>query len=185
MKSTIGIYKITNPNNEVYIGGTRNLRHRLNQYRCGAKKTQRLIYKSIQKFGWGSHVFEVVHDLPIETSPQLLDNYEQTYMEFYKEAGYKMLNIRGCGKRGKHNPESLKLMAKVKTGKTFPESARKKLSEAHSGGKHWGAKKVIDMATGNVYDCGRIAAGFIGMNYTTLRNQLNGQRPNRTTLKYL
>ena len=180
-----GIYKITNPNNEVYIGGSTNLRHRLSEYKCGAKKSQRLIYGSIQFFGWGAHTFEIVHELPKDVSTEVLDTYEQLYMDFYKSAGAVSLNLRGAGNRGVQHEESLKLLSLSKTGKRASDETRMKLSAIHSGGKHHNAKKVVDTATGNIYDCGKDAANAFGMKYTTLRNKLNGQKPNRTTLMYL
>ena len=180
-----GIYKITNPKNEVYIGGSTNLKNRLNEYRCGANKTQRLIYGSIQFFGWDAHKFEVVHELPKDVCKEVLDTYEQVYMDLYKDAGVVLLNLRSAGNRGSHNDESLKRMSVAHTGKIASEETRQKLSAMKSGGKHWGAKKVIDTKTGKIYDCGKDAASAVGMVYSTLRNCLNGQKPNRTTLKYL
>ena len=181
----VGIYKITNPNNEVYIGGTRNTRLRYNEYNCGAKKTQRLIYGSIQLFGWKAHAFEIVHELPKDVSNEVLDRYEQIYMDFYKDAGFILLNLRGAGKNGKHSNESLKLMAAIKTGKVASDETKRKLSGVQAGGKHWGAKRVIDTETGTIYACGKDAAQAVGMAYSTLRNRLNGQKTNKTTLKYL
>lgn len=181
----VGIYKITNPKNEVYIGGTRNLRHRLNEYRCGAKKSQRLIYESIQLFGWGSHVFEIAHELPKDVSEDVLVSYEQTYMDFHKDAGFVLLNIRGAGNSGKHSEESLKLMSAIKIRKVVSKETRYKLSAARTGVKHWRAKRVVDAKTGNIYDCCKDAADSIGMPRSTLRSRLNGQKQNNTTLRYL
>jgi hypothetical protein len=84
-------------------------------------------------------------------------------------------------------------------GKKMSDEARKNISEGHkgifSGDKHpnWGkfgsknplAKKVICTVTNKIYGSVRDAAEELGIAYSTMRNQLNGQKRNKTTLIYL
>jgi hypothetical protein len=84
-------------------------------------------------------------------------------------------------------------------GKKMSDEARKNISEGHkgifSGDKHpnWGkfgaenplSKKVICTVTNKIYHSAREAANALGIAYTTMRNQLNGQKKNNTTLIYL
>ena len=59
MKS--GIYKITNPKGEIYIGCSVNVEERLKHYKIlGKITTQPLILESILKYGCNSHRFEIL-----------------------------------------------------------------------------------------------------------------------------
>jgi hypothetical protein len=84
-------------------------------------------------------------------------------------------------------------------GKKMSDEARKNISEGHkgifSGDKHpnWGrfgaenplSKKVICTVTNKIYDSAKESAKELGIAYSTMRNQLNGQKKNKTTLIYL
>lgn len=49
---------------------------------------------------------------------------------------------------------------------------------------HHNAKTVIDLSTGQVYQSAREAAGKFKISPSHLVNQLNGNVPNKTTLRY-
>ena len=51
----VGIYKITNPNNRIYIGQSWNIESRLYSYKNGRCKNQRKLLNSIKKYGWENH----------------------------------------------------------------------------------------------------------------------------------
>jgi len=51
-----GIYKITNPNSEVYIGGSRTIYRRWLRHREARKNIP--IHRSIKKYGWRDHSFD-------------------------------------------------------------------------------------------------------------------------------
>lgn len=131
----IGIYKITNPNNEVYIGGTRNFTRRSKEYRNGKTKEQRLMHESVQKFGWGRHIMNIIHELPVDVSQEVLDVYEQLYMDFYKDAGIVLLNLQGAGQRGKHCDETKKIMSASRIGIKYSDETKAKIGLAHAGKK--------------------------------------------------
>lgn len=58
------IYKITSPSNKIYIGKTYDLRKRINSHKCSARKNKNLIlYNSIRKHGWDTHVLEVLENV--------------------------------------------------------------------------------------------------------------------------
>lgn len=65
------------------------------------------------------------------------------------------------------------------------ESAKKTIKNAYTIGSKLKQKKVIDTSTGKIYDYAGDAAKELGYRKETLTNWLNGNRPNRTTLKYL
>ena len=59
----IGIYKITNPNNKVYIGQSRNIRRRFSAYKRLECKKQVKLFNSLNKYGVINHKFEVIIEL--------------------------------------------------------------------------------------------------------------------------
>lgn len=94
-----GIYKITNPLGEVYIGGSRTIYRRWLRHREARKNIG--VHRSIKKHGWRSHVFEIVHELPQDISGETLLTYEQMYIDAYLKCGVKMLNAKEAGSDGK------------------------------------------------------------------------------------
>ena len=127
---SIGIYKITNPNGKIYIGQTIHLRKRESRYRNGYCKSQTILYRSILKYGWDNHIFEVIEYFSKDVSQKELDDREIYYIKFYKNSGYKLLNIREGGKEGKHSPESIAKM--LKTRGIFHHSEETKLKIRNS-----------------------------------------------------
>lgn len=79
MNKNIGIYKITNPNNRIYIGQSCNLLQRQNTYKSGCSKNQRKLYNSIKKYGWDSHIFEILEYCEFNE----LNNRERYWQEYY------------------------------------------------------------------------------------------------------
>ena len=72
----IGIYKITNPNNKVYIGQSRNIRRRFSAYKRLECKKQVKLFNSLNKYGVINHKFEVIIELDKNISQEELNNYE-------------------------------------------------------------------------------------------------------------
>jgi len=54
------VYKITSPSNKVYIGITKNIIRRFKEYKSLRCKSQILIYNSLKKYGWDSHIKEIL-----------------------------------------------------------------------------------------------------------------------------
>ena len=61
MKKT-GIYKITSPNNKIYIGQSIDIERRFKQYFSFNKsnKSQIKLWRSLKKYGCDNHVFEII-----------------------------------------------------------------------------------------------------------------------------
>jgi len=76
IKGMVGIYKITNPENKIYIGQSKNLPQRYSTYR-----DQRDIYgrlrDSFKKYGFKAHKFEVIEYCEIKE----LNEKEVYYMK--------------------------------------------------------------------------------------------------------
>lgn len=111
-----GIYKITNPNGEVYIGGSRTIYRRWLRHREARKNIK--IHLSIKEFGWKAHTFEIVHELPKDVDDETLIMYEQIYMDLYRDCGSIMLNVKDAGSKAKFSDESKKRMSIAQRGKT-------------------------------------------------------------------
>lgn len=127
----VGIYKITSPSGKVYIGQSLRIETRISQYRSASCKTQRYLHSSILKYGWDSHLFKVIHELPEDISQEILNSYETFYWRQYKDLGFQMLNIREPGSKGKISEETKQKWKgrtphnKGKTGELDPKWGKK------------------------------------------------------------
>lgn len=93
----IGIYKITNPKGRVYIGQSVDIEKRkVNYSRLKNCKTQTKLYRSLVKYGYSEHIFEVVEECIIE---QL--NERERYWQDYHNVLEEGLNCRLTGADGK------------------------------------------------------------------------------------
>lgn len=102
-----GIYKITSPNNSMYIGQSTNIEKRKKCYTPGRCTKQRLINNSLKKYGYKNHVFEILEILPEESSQNHLDVAEIKWFKEFQEKGFRMLNLKECGAGGgKHTEET-------------------------------------------------------------------------------
>jgi len=90
-----GVYKITNPLGEIYIGSSRTVYRRWLRHREARKKVP--IHLSIKKYGWKAHIFEIICELPLDISEVDLINQEQVYIDAYTDCGFKMLNVKKAG----------------------------------------------------------------------------------------
>lgn len=132
-KPIIGIYKITNPSGRVYIGQSRSIRRRLNDYKRNKYKDQIKIYNSINKYGWEAHIFEVIEECQIEDLYILEDKW-QTYYNSIIEG----LNCRGFKSGDKPtliSEETREKLRKGSTGKKMPAATKQKLIESNIGRK--------------------------------------------------
>ena len=77
--NTTGIYKITNPNNLIYIGCSVNLENRYNQYKGMQVKNQPQIYNSLIEYGFKNHTFEIIE----ECDETLLEERERYWIKHY------------------------------------------------------------------------------------------------------
>lgn len=207
-----GIYKIISPTGRVYIGQAINLRNRKHEYNSNKCKTQRLLYKSIIKYGIDNHIFSVLELCDVCK----LHEREIYYIELYKSNQIKYrggngLNLTdgGQGSRGyKHSLETRNKLSNNRKGKTnslesnLKRSATQKGKPAHINqilsvkGKPQSEdhkrkrlmvhlKPVINTKTGVIYNSAKQAALIEGYNYSTFKEWLQNKRPNKTYLKYI
>ena len=72
-----------------------------------------------------------------------------------------------------------------KTSETQRQNGRNTIHIALKASNEAKRKKVIDLSNGKIYKCTNEAALELGYKKPTLANWLNGNRENKTTLKYL
>ena len=70
-----GIYKITSPSGKIYIGKATNLNIRHSKYKGLHCKQQYKIHRSLQKYGFDAHKFEIIEECSINR----LDELEMWY----------------------------------------------------------------------------------------------------------
>lgn len=111
MTETGYIYKITSPTGRIYVGKTTSLNNRITAYRnlnLGIRK-QKMIYNSIMKYGWNSHKFEVLAEVPIDV---LSEKEKQMIQEFnsyhYNNPNGMNLTLGGDGVLGRRDSEETK-----------------------------------------------------------------------------
>jgi len=224
--SISGIYKITNPNGNLYIGQSINIEGRFRQYRNSGAKGQRILERSFKKYGVEKHIFEVIEYCEIcdlNARECYWIDYYNTWLDDnhmncrsggsfgkHSEASKELNRQKHLGK--KHSPELIeKRIAPLRGKKRNPEIGRKvsatkkgvKFTKEHAlnniksrmANPNWSemhrirglkiGKKVIDTATGIIYDTARQAAESNGILKDTLIPKLNGAFRNNTTFKYL
>ena len=128
MKITIGIYKITNPTDSIYIGQSKNTEKRLKSYKGGHCLYQKRLKRSIDKYGWALHKFEILEVCKIEELDSKEIYYINLFQTFNTEKGMNLLS----GGRGK--------------GLSISDETRLRMSQSQKGkklGKNNGMAKEV------------------------------------------
>lgn len=73
----IGIYKITSPSGLIYIGQSINIHKRFSAYKKLDCNNQPKLKRSLLKYGYANHTFEIIEECSIE----LLNDRERFYQE--------------------------------------------------------------------------------------------------------
>jgi len=120
----VGIYKITSPSGKIYIGQSVDILSRINKYKNAKCITQPIILNSILKYGWGSHLFEIV----CECEKQELNEKERHYQELFDCIGKNGLNCMLTNTSTKTGKARQETIDKLK-GRKLPESTRQKMRD--------------------------------------------------------
>jgi len=123
---TVGIYKIVSPSGKTYIGQSKDIERRHNQYKLLHCEKQPRLYNSLKKYGWGKHICEVIEECRFEQ----LDERETFYkQQFINEFGW--LKALFCGLydtgNGPKTKETCRKISKAKKGKPVSESRKEKM----------------------------------------------------------
>ena len=133
----IGIYKITNPKEKIYIGQSIDLDKRFLEYKRLNCKFQRILYNSFLKYGIENHKFEVIEQCTFD----LLNERERYWQDYYNCVSKYGLNCRLTrtdDKSGVMSDESKLLMSKSHIGikRNISDESRRKMSERMKGNKN-------------------------------------------------
>ena len=112
----IGIYKITNPKDKIYIGQTIDFERRIYQYKMLNCKEQPKLYNSLKKYGFENHKIELIYQCDIDS----LTFFERYYQEIYKTIEDNNLNcflVTTKDKTGKHSDETKTKISNALKGK--------------------------------------------------------------------
>lgn len=149
-----GIYKISAPDDRIYIGQARNLTKRFAVYKTDKVKEHPRLYESVLMYGIESHLFEVIH----ECGKDELNYWERHYQDLYDVCGSNGLNCRltktdekpqfeistTVAKRSKSaegnkwgvGNQNTKGM-KTRLGATHSVETKEKISQKAKGNKRW------------------------------------------------
>ena len=187
----IGVYKITNPKGEVYVGSTINIAQRKSRYKKGYCRGQIKVYRSILKYGWDNHLFEILEIC----SREELRKKEYEYGTLYNVLGENGLNLvlpkidDVCEFKSEETKQKMKESAKKrftpemlqkmyngrkKVGWKVSEEHKKKISKTL-------CKKVLHIETGKIFDSLKEASQFFNIPYGTLTSELSSREKNRPT----
>lgn len=147
------IYKIVSPTGGIYIGQTFNLNRRMLVYKYLGCRSQKMLYNSLLKYGYGEHIIEVVNT-GIYTIKELLE-LEIFYIKYFDSFNNGM-NLTTGGEGGNiihHSEETKKKISESKKNKPkterqilanlksfgvkHTEERNKKKSESQGGVNHW------------------------------------------------
>ena len=120
----VGIYKITSPSGKIYIGQSVNILSRISKYKNAKCITQPIILKSILKYGWENHLFEIV----LECEKSELNEKERYYQELFNCIGKNGLNCMLTNTSTKTGKARQETIDKLK-GRKLPESTRQKMRD--------------------------------------------------------
>jgi len=84
------IYKITSPTKKVYIGSSVNVKRRKKRYELLDCKNQIRIYRSLKKYGFDNHKFEIITECTLDDMLKL----ESYYGNLYDVLGKNGLNLK-------------------------------------------------------------------------------------------
>ncbi len=201
-----GIYKITSPSGKIYVGKSDNIhkawRNRYKNYNC---ENQRLIYRSLKKYGWEKHTFEIIE----VCQSNHLNYYEIYYIWFYEtyRTPHGMnLTVGGEGSKGcrwneeqrkKHSDGHKRLYANGyiapatgtkrsefgMKGKKHKEESKQKQRDKMKGRIAW-QRIILNTENGIFYIGAKDASVSIDLNEFNLRNRLTGRVKNNTPFIY-
>ena len=135
MNNTYKVYIHKFPNNKVYIGITKANVNRRWKNGTGYK-TQSLMWKAIQKYGWGNIEHQILYDnLTSEEAKEKEKELIKQYKSNDSNYGYNITN-GGDGVHGfHHNEETKRKLGLIWKGRHHTEETKKLMSEKAKGHK--------------------------------------------------
>lgn len=123
------IYKLTSPNNKIYIGQTINFKNRCRKYKYNEFKRQIKLWNNCVKYKWNPiDTIEIIEVCLIDD----LDNREIYWINKCDSFNYGLnSDLGGKGRRGfKHSDKTKEKLRKINFGKKHTEDTKMKISQA-------------------------------------------------------
>lgn len=127
----IGIYKIVSPKGRVYIGESINIEKRRDQYKRGHYQKQWKLARSLEKYGWEAHAFEILEICSISELKE-----RERYYQLLFNSIQKGLNLKLTGIHEVKTQDSLEVglnRSKGQMGRKQTEETKQKLSLIRKG----------------------------------------------------
>jgi group I intron endonuclease len=126
MDKICGIYKITSPNKKIYIGSSKNIKNRIYSYKKMHHKGQIHLYRSMLKYGFDNHKFEIIMECAFED----LFYFERCFQEIYNSVkfGLNCEYVNTTEKPKLRSDEICKKISKSKMGYKHSEETKLKMS---------------------------------------------------------
>jgi group I intron endonuclease len=130
-----GIYKITNPKGEIYIGLSKDIEKRWKQYKNRVGDSNKQLQESLRYFKYDTHFFEIKELIEYsillteEENDKILREKERYWIDFYNSNKNGLNGNRGgCGV-GSHTSESKQKISSALKGKPKPDDFGEKRSK--------------------------------------------------------
>jgi group I intron endonuclease len=121
---SIGIYKITNPRGQIYVGQSINIERRFKEYKRLSKRAAgRKILNSLKGFGVANHVFEIIEECLIEQLHEREHYWKKHYTSV--ENGLNCDYFDNSG--GPRSEETKRRISEGAKGKKRSEETKQKL----------------------------------------------------------
>jgi group I intron endonuclease len=128
----VGIYKITNPENKIYIGYSKNIERRFKEYLTLRCKTQNFLKNSFQKYGVENHIFEIIEECYLEN----IKEKEKYWIRYYNSYNNGLNSNKGGGGVISHSEKTKEKMSISHIGKKDSLETKIKKSNSRKGKKH-------------------------------------------------
>ena len=209
----IGIYKIESPSGKVYIGQSWNIKRRWNDHKATKSYKHKKLNASFLKYGVQNHSFDILHTLPIDISQDILNDYEQIYIDAFRSCNIELLNLKEGGNGyGKHSEETKAIIKEKRKYQKITDEQTKKMSLFFKNiprTKEWidkvananrGKKVTYEIRLKNMkpikqltlngeyikdWDCSRNAAKELGTNESNICNCLTGRSKSACGYKWI
>lgn len=184
----IGVYKITNPIGQVYVGSSSDIKQRWRNHKSSKSKSIRRLNNSFIEYGVQSHLFDFLEICDCS----LLKEKERYWQEKYNAIGELGLNSKYCSTNEQREVISYetkinlsKARKGIKRSKEFCEAISKRMKGVKKKNSVGRSKIVLDTVNGIYYDNTIDCSFCTGIGLHKLRQRLSGVTKNNTNYVFV
>lgn len=130
-----GIYKITSPSGKVYIGKAKNINSRKSRYKNLHCSEQPKIYRSIKKYGWEQHIFEIIEECLSDNLIEREIHWKQYYLDQVNGNWQQVLFCQLIDTGGDKSEETKQKISLANKGRKLTIETKQKMSSFQKGKK--------------------------------------------------